>query len=258
LARFGPNSPIILDRSSADGWMKLCLLCIKGSPNPIPLPPPPLSLLLPPLPLSHPTPSPSLFYRSTAPHPFRSPPPPSMPPRPATYPDDAGTSPPTSGGSPHAFPPPSSSPSPPPLLAAPTAEPPPPSYPSSSTSLEEVAAHHPLPTSLVSRTTPPSSIFAPSSSHGAAHLHARRLPGGPSLLPSQRIPAAAWPRLRLWPGAIALASPLRHDGVSAAPRAAAAAGPPWKLLGSLLPKVIRSPLSLLPVSDIASFGGAKK
>jgi hypothetical protein len=92
LARFGPNSPIILDRSSADGWMKLCLLCIKGSPNPIPLSPPPLSLLPPPLPLSHPTPSPSLFYRSTAPSPFRSPSPPSMPPRPATYPDDAGTS----------------------------------------------------------------------------------------------------------------------------------------------------------------------
>jgi hypothetical protein len=121
LARFGPNSPIILHRSSADGWMKLCLLCIKGSPNPIPLPHSPLSLLPPPLPLSHPTPSPSLLYRSTVPSPsdphrrypcLRSPRPTPMTP---------ARAPPTGGGLPHAFPPPSSSPSPLPLLAAPTA-----------------------------------------------------------------------------------------------------------------------------------------
>jgi hypothetical protein len=96
----------------------LCLLCIKGSQNPIPLHPPPLRLLLPPLPPSHPTPSPSVFYRSTAPSPsdphsrhacLRGP-------RPT--PTTPARAPPTGGGSPHAFPLPSSSPSPPPLLAA--------------------------------------------------------------------------------------------------------------------------------------------
>ena len=76
-----------------------------------------------------------------------------------------------------------------------------------------------------------------------------RLPGGSPLLPSRRLPAVAWPRLRLRPArpgaAIALASPLRHEGLSAAApeeargdEPAAAFGPLWKLLGSLLPKVI--------------------
>ena len=75
-----------------------------------------------------------------------------------------------------------------------------------------------------------------------------RLPGGSPLLPSRRLPAVAWPRLRLRPArpgaAIALASPLRHEGLSAAApeeargdEPAAAVGPLWKLLGSLLPKV---------------------
>ncbi|RCV46476.1 hypothetical protein SETIT_9G535200v2 [Setaria italica] len=82
-----------------------------------------------------------------------------------------------------------------------------------------------------------------------------RLPGGSPLLPSRRLPAAAWPRLRLLqparPGAIALASPLRHEGVSAVPEevpraaAAAAVGHPWKLLGSLLPKASTAALFLL-------------
>nr|CAB3497033.1 unnamed protein product [Digitaria exilis] len=72
-----------------------------------------------------------------------------------------------------------------------------------------------------------------------------RLPGGCALLPSRRLPsagggvAAAWPRARLQlrPGAVALASPTRHEVVPAATEEApAAAGLPWKLLGSLLPK----------------------
>lgn len=68
---------------------------------------------------------------------------------------------------------------------------------------------------------------------------------GPLSLPSRLPAAAAWPRLRCRPGAIALASPLRHEALSAAPEEApsqppppAAVGSPWELLGSLLPKVI--------------------
>jgi len=82
---------------------------------------------------------------------------------------------------------------------------------------------------------------------------------GPLFLPSRRLPAAAaWPQLRCHPtrpGAIALASPLRHEALSAAPEEArsdpptptppVAVGSPWKLLGSLLPKVLGfSPLCL--------------
>lgn len=85
--------------------------------------------------------------------------------------------------------------------------------------------------------------------------HARiRLPAG-SPFPVRRLPApgaavAAWPRLR-WqsprPGAVTLASPLRHEGLSAAPKeaASAAVGPPWKLLGALLPKASTAALFLL-------------
>ncbi|KAF8720395.1 hypothetical protein HU200_023898 [Digitaria exilis] len=81
-----------------------------------------------------------------------------------------------------------------------------------------------------------------------------RLPGGCALLPSRRLPsagggvAAAWPRARLQlrPGAVALASPTRHEVVPAATEEApAAAGLPWKLLGSLLPKASTAALFLL-------------
>ncbi|CAN6296466.1 unnamed protein product [Urochloa humidicola] len=88
-----------------------------------------------------------------------------------------------------------------------------------------------------------------------------RLPGGSPILPSRRLPAAgggaaAWPRLRLQParpGAIALAAPLRHEGLSAAPEQArseapaptAAVGAPWKLLGRLFPKASTAALFLL-------------
>ncbi|CAL4912650.1 unnamed protein product [Urochloa decumbens] len=85
-----------------------------------------------------------------------------------------------------------------------------------------------------------------------------RLPGGSPLLPSRRLPAAgggaaAWPRLlRLHParpGPIALAAPLRHESLSAAPEeappAAAAVGAPWKLLGRLLPKASTAALFVL-------------
>ncbi|KAK3150520.1 hypothetical protein QOZ80_3AG0234210 [Eleusine coracana subsp. coracana] len=88
--------------------------------------------------------------------------------------------------------------------------------------------------------------------------HARiRLPGGSPLLPARRLPTpvggvAAWPRLRLQssrPGATALPSPLRHEGLSAAPedapKKAAATGPPWKLLGPLLPKASTAAIFLL-------------
>lgn len=79
---------------------------------------------------------------------------------------------------------------------------------------------------------------------------------GPLLLPSRRLPAAAaWPRLRgqpTRPGAIALASPLRHEALSAAPEEArsdptprAAVGSPWKLLATLLPKASTAALFLL-------------
>ncbi|XP_062209934.1 chloroplast protein FOR GROWTH AND FERTILITY 2-like [Phragmites australis] len=88
-----------------------------------------------------------------------------------------------------------------------------------------------------------------------------RLPGGSLFLPSRRLPAAGggvapWARLH-WqpprPGAIALASPLRHEGLSAAPEdarkevaaAPATVGHPWKLLGSLLPKASTAALFLL-------------
>ncbi|CAL4937712.1 unnamed protein product [Urochloa decumbens] len=85
-------------------------------------------------------------------------------------------------------------------------------------------------------------------------LQARiRLPGGSPLLPSRLLHAAAWPRLRLQParpGAIALAAPLRHEGLSAAPedarsKAPAAVGTPWKLLGRLLPKASTAALFVL-------------
>lgn len=75
---------------------------------------------------------------------------------------------------------------------------------------------------------------------------------GPLSLPSRLPAAAAWPRLRCRPGAIALASPLRHEALSAAPEEArsqppppAAVGSPWELLGSLLPKACTAALFLL-------------
>ncbi|CAN6290628.1 unnamed protein product [Urochloa humidicola] len=95
----------------------------------------------------------------------------------------------------------------------------------------------------------PAASPTPSTSPSQARI---RLPGGSPLLPSRRLPAAAWPRLRLqpaWPGTIALAAPLRHEILSAAPEeappAAAAVGAPWKLLGRLLPKASTAALFLL-------------
>ncbi|OEL38954.1 hypothetical protein BAE44_0000023 [Dichanthelium oligosanthes] len=102
-------------------------------------------------------------------------------------------------------------------------------------------------------------ISTPAASPSPSPSHTRiRLPAGSPFLPSRRLPAAgggvaAWPRLRLQParpGAIALASPLRHEGLSAAPEeprseVTAAVGTPWKLLGTLLPKASTAALFLL-------------
>jgi hypothetical protein len=80
------------------------------------------------------------------------------------------------------------------------------------------------------------------------------VPGrSPSLLPARRTASAAaggsssaapWTAVRAQlPHLAAVAAPLRHDGVTAAAPvdevATAGVGPPWKLLGSLLPKVRR-------------------
>lgn len=105
-------------------------------------------------------------------------------------------------------------------------------------------------------------ISTPTSSPSPSPSQARIR--GPLFLPSRRLPAAAaWPRLRgqpTRPGAIALASPLRHEALSAAPEEArsdppppAAVGSPWKLLGSLLPKVLGFFFPFVSTSKIAIF-----
>ncbi|KAL6901820.1 hypothetical protein ACP4OV_004696 [Aristida adscensionis] len=104
-------------------------------------------------------------------------------------------------------------------------------------------------------------ISTPAASSPSPSSQARiRLPGGSPFLPSRRLPAAApWPRLRGQPlprhgVTIALVSPLRHEALSAAPEeagkeaaasAVAATGPPWKLIGSLLPKASTAALFVL-------------
>ncbi|XP_062216761.1 chloroplast protein FOR GROWTH AND FERTILITY 2-like [Phragmites australis] len=100
-------------------------------------------------------------------------------------------------------------------------------------------------------------ISTPATSPSASPHPRIRLPGGSPFLPSRRLPAAGgsvapWLRLR-WrsprPGAIAVASSLRHEVLSAAPDEAAAAAaavcPPWKLLGGLVPKASTAALFIL-------------
>ncbi|WVZ55521.1 hypothetical protein U9M48_006169 [Paspalum notatum var. saurae] len=103
-------------------------------------------------------------------------------------------------------------------------------------------------------------ISTPAASPSPPHTRLR-LPAGPPLLPSRRLPAAAaWPRLRCQPtrpAALALAAPPRHQGLQAAAAASpdeeearsqapppVRGGPTWKLLGSLLPKASTAALFL--------------
>ncbi|XP_047084503.1 uncharacterized protein LOC124695730 [Lolium rigidum] len=90
----------------------------------------------------------------------------------------------------------------------------------------------------------------------APRIHA---PGRSPLLPARRTASAAaagtssaapWTAVRAQSARLlAAASPLRHDGLSAAPPvdevATAGVGPPWKLLGTLLPKASTAALFLL-------------
>jgi hypothetical protein len=93
---------------------------------------------------------------------------------------------------------------------------------------------------LISKTTVSPRIHVPGRSPSllTARRTASPAAGGSSS-------AAPWTAVRAQPPrlAAAAASPLRHDGLSASAPvdevATAGLGPPWKLLGNLLPKVRR-------------------
>uniref|UniRef100_A0ACD5WS48 Uncharacterized protein n=1 Tax=Avena sativa TaxID=4498 RepID=A0ACD5WS48_AVESA len=106
---------------------------------------------------------------------------------------------------------------------------------------------------LISRTTVSPRIHVPGRSPSLPARRTASPAGGGSAS------AAPWTAVRAQPPRlVAAASPLRHDGLSAAApvdevAAAGGVGPPWKLLGTLLPKASTAAIFLLMTLVTSAF-----